>query len=98
MNSFLNTSSKIKFFGHIPDGTAVKSCDLTNKNGMHLNVITFGATITSLKIPLKNGNFIDVVLGFDTLEAYLNSFNINSAPYFGATVGRFAGRINNSTF
>jgi aldose 1-epimerase len=98
MNSFLNTSSKIKFFGHIPDGTAVKSCDLTNKNGMQLNVITFGATITSLKIPMKNGSFIDVVLGFDTLEAYLNSFNINSSPYFGATVGRYAGRINNSTF
>jgi aldose 1-epimerase len=47
---------------------------------------------------LKNGSFIDVVLGFDTLEAYLNSFNINNAPYFGATVGRYAGRINNSTF
>ena len=76
MNSFLNTSSKIKFFGHIPDGAAVNSCDLTNKNGMQLKVITFGATITSLKIPLKNGSFIDVVLGFDTLEAYLNSFNI----------------------
>jgi aldose 1-epimerase len=65
---------------------------------MQMKVITYGATITSLKIPLKNGDFLDVVLGFDTLEAYLNSFNLKSAPYFGATVGRYAGRINNSTF
>jgi aldose 1-epimerase len=39
-----------------------------------------------------------VVLGFDTLEGYLNSFQLKSAPYFGATVGRYAGRINNSSF
>jgi len=98
MNSFFNTCPAINFFGYMPNGAAVNSCELTNKKGMQLKVITFGATITSLKIPLKNGSFIDVVLGFDTLEAYLNSFNINSSPYFGATVGRYAGRINNSTF
>jgi len=98
MNSFLNPYSTIKFFGNLPDGGVINSCEFTNKNGIQLKVITFGATITSLKIPLKNGSFIDVVLGFDTLEAYLNSFNKKSAPYFGATVGRYAGRINNSTF
>ncbi len=98
MNSFLNEYSAIKFFGNLPDGAAIDSCELTNKNGMQLKVITFGATITSLKMPLKNGHFIDVVLGFDTLEGYLNSFHLKSAPYFGATVGRYAGRINNSSF
>ena len=98
MNSFLNTGSTIKFFGYMPDGAEVNSCELTNKNGMIMKVITYGASITSLKIPLKNGDFSDVVLGFDTMEAYLNSFNLKSAPYFGATVGRYAGRINNSSF
>ena len=98
MNSFLNQYSTIKFFGNLPDGGVIDSCEMTNKNGMQLKVITYGATITSLKIPLKNGDFIDVVLGFDTIEAYLNSFHLKSAPYFGATVGRYAGRINNSTF
>lgn len=98
MNSFLNKYSIIKFFGNLPDGGVIDSCELTNKNGMLLKVITYGATITSLKTPLKNGNFIDVVLGFDTLEAYLNSFQLKGAPYFGATVGRYAGRINNSAF
>lgn len=98
MNSFLNTCSLIKLFGYMPDGAVVNSCELTNKNGIQLKVITYGATITSLKIPSKNGDFIDVVLGFDSLETYLNSFHLKSAPYFGATVGRYAGRINNSTF
>jgi aldose 1-epimerase len=65
---------------------------------MQMKVITYGATITSLKIPLKKGGFLDVVLGFDTMEAYLKSFGLKSAPYFGATVGSYAGRINNSTF
>jgi aldose 1-epimerase len=98
MTSFLNTCSLIKLFGYMPDGAVVNSCELTNKNGIQLKVITYGATITSLKIPSKNGDFIDVVLGFDSLETYLNSFHLKSAPYFGATVGRYAGRINNSTF
>ena len=98
MNSFLNTCSLIKLFGYMPDGAVVNSCELTNKNGIQLKVITYGATITSLKIPSKNGDFIDVVLGFDSLETYINSFHLKSAPYFGASVGRYAGRINNSTF
>ena len=63
MNSFLNTCSLIKLFGYMPDGAVVNSCELTNKNGIQLKVITYGATITSLKIPLKNDKFLDVVLG-----------------------------------
>lgn len=98
MDSFLNTYSFIKFFGYLPDGAIIHCCELANKNGMKMQVITYGATITSLKIPLKNGDFLDVVLGFDTLEDYLNSFDLKNAPYFGATVGRYAGRINNGTF
>ena len=98
MNSFLNKYSVIKFFGNLPDGGIIDSCEMTNKNGMQLKVITYGATITSLKIPLKNGDFIDVVLGFDTLEAYIKSFDLESAPYLGSTVGRYAGRISNGDF
>lgn len=87
-----------ELFGLLPYGEAVQSYKLTNKNGLQLKIINFGATITSLKIPLKNGEMIDVVLGFDNLEAYLKSFELESAPYLGATVGRFAGRINIGTF
>ena len=98
MNSFLNKYSVIKFFGNLPDGGIIDSCEMTNKNGMQLKVITYGATITSLKIPLEKGGFIDVVLGFDTLEAYIKSFDLESAPYLGSTVGRYAGRISNGDF
>ena len=49
-------------------------------------------------MPLKNGEIVDVVLGFDALESYIQSFNLPSPPYMGAAVGRYAGRICNSAF
>lgn len=88
----------MKSFGLIGDGVHVNSYELTNESGMHLTVINFGATITSLKMPLKNGEVVDVVLGFDNLEGYIKSYDLPSAPYLGTTVGRYAGRIKNGTF
>lgn len=87
-----------KLFGTTPDGQAVHSYELTNKNGVILKVINYGATVTSLKIPMKNGELVDVVLGFENLNDYLNSFDLPSPPYFGATIGRFAGRIKKARF
>lgn len=87
-----------KSFGLTPNNKAVNSVQLTNKNGAQLNVVSYGATVTALKIPLKNGDLLDVVLGFDSLDDYINSFDLEGAPYLGATVGRFAGRINNAVF
>ncbi|MES2240286.1 MAG: aldose epimerase family protein [Bacteroidota bacterium] len=74
------------------------SYELTNKKGAQLKVISFGATVTALKIPLKNGELVDVVLGFDTVEGYEKSFQLDGSPYMGATVGRYAGRINEGKF
>ena len=88
----------MKSFGLMLNEVAIDSYELINESGMQLKVINFGATITSLKVPLKNGEIVDVVLGFDNLEAYIKSFGLESAPYLGATVGRYAGRINNGTF
>ena len=88
----------MKSFGVIKNGVDLDSYELNNENVMQLTVINFGATLTSLNIPLKNGEIVDIVLGFDNVEGYIKSFNLESAPYFGATVGRFAGRINNGTF
>ena len=90
----LNTKS----FGFITEVKEVFSHTIRNSKGMELTVIDFGATITSLQIPMPNGEKTDVVLGFETLEDYVNSFNLPSAPYFGTVVGRFAGRINNGSF
>jgi aldose 1-epimerase len=87
-----------KSFGLMLNDVTIDSFELTNKSGMQLKVINFGATITSLKVPLRNGEIVDVVLGFDNLEAYIKSFDLESAPYLGATVGRYAGRISNGEF
>ncbi|TDE44347.1 galactose mutarotase [Flavobacterium rhamnosiphilum] len=92
------TNSETKLFGLMPDGEAIFAYQISNKNGIKLEVINYGATVSSLKIPLKNGEVADVVLGFDNLGAYLKSFDLESAPYLGATVGRFAGRIGDGTF
>jgi len=97
-NSQIKDNSVKDLFGFLPDSEEIYASVLTNKNGMELKVITYGATITALKIPLKNGEIVDVVLGFDTLESYIKSFHLVSPPYMGATVGRYAGRIDNSAF
>lgn len=53
-----------------------------------------GATITSLLVPDAQGNLADVVLGFDSLDPYIN----DNAPYFGCIVGRVANRIKEGKF
>lgn len=62
---------------------------------MVVQVITLGATITSIKVPNTKGVIDDVVLGFDEVTGYLNP---KMNPYFGATVGRVANRIGHATF
>jgi aldose 1-epimerase len=97
-NSQIMTASVKKSFGLMSNGEGIYSYELSNKKGMCLKVITYGATLTQLRMPLQNGKIVDVVLGFDTLEGYLQSFELESSPYMGTTVGRFAGRIHNSSF
>jgi aldose 1-epimerase len=87
-----------KSFGKLPDESEVFCYTLSNKNGIEMNVLNYGATIQSLKIPISSAHKVDVVLGFDSLNDYIQSFDLPSAPYLGAIVGRYAGRINNATF
>ncbi len=64
------------------------------KNGKIEAAITnYGARIVSLNAPDKNGNYADVVLGFKSIDDYLNAKGI----YHGAIVGRVAGRVENSS-
>jgi aldose 1-epimerase len=88
----------IKSFGTTPDGQEVESCELVNNQGTKAEIITFGASLRSLKLTTKDNKTIDVVLGFNNIESYAKSFELDGCPYFGATVGRYAGRINNSVF
>ena len=79
-------------FGKTPDGTPVELYVLTNGR-MTAKVMTYGAIVTELDVPDRDGKLADVVLGFDTLEGYLAGH-----PYFGATTGRVANRIAKGKF
>ncbi|HXE33421.1 MAG TPA: aldose epimerase family protein [Verrucomicrobiae bacterium] len=80
-------------FGKMPDGTVVEAYTLYNRQGASAKVITYGATLTELHVPDKNGKMGDVVLGFDNLEGYLGQH-----PYFGGTIGRYGNRIAKGKF
>jgi len=69
--------------------------DLKNAKGMEVRLAAYGARVTSIKVPDRNGHFADVVLGFDTVEPYRSS---PKKPYLGVTLGRYAGRIANGLF
>ena len=79
-------------FGKLENGDNVYKYLLANDQ-CQIEVITYGGIITSIKVPDKNGNLIDVALGFNNLEPYLEGH-----PYFGAIVGRYANRIDNGKF
>ncbi|PXY45026.1 aldose epimerase family protein [Flavobacterium hydrophilum] len=96
--SHFQDKSSSKLFGLMPDNEEILSFELSNKNGMKVQIINYGATVTSLQVPLSTGKLVDVVLGFDSLESYLKSYDLPSAPYFGTTVGRYAGRISKGAF
>jgi aldose 1-epimerase len=66
---------------------------IKNSKGMVAQVTNYGATLVSLKVEGNKGQFDDVVLGYDKLEDYLKY-----KFFFGATIGRFANRIENSSF
>ena len=69
--------------------------DLKNANGMEVRLASYGARVTSIKVPDRGGTLADVVLGFDTVEPYRTSIK---KPYLGVTLGRYAGRIANGRF
>lgn len=96
--SHLTNKSIAKLFGILPDGKEVYQYTLTNGKGLEVSFINYGAAITSLLVTGKEGTKTDVVLGFDNLESYIESYNLPSPPYFGAVIGRYAGRIANGSF
>jgi aldose 1-epimerase len=80
-------------FGKLPDGSTVHLYTLKNRHGMTAKVMTYGALLTELHVPDRNGQLGDVVLGFDNLDQYLKGH-----PFFGAIAGRYANRIAKGKF
>jgi aldose 1-epimerase len=89
----LATSAKRSTFGSMPDGHAVEAVKLHNGHGVSVTVISYGARIQSIVTPDRNGHFADVALGYKSMKGYLSK-----RQFFGATVGRFANRIDKGQF
>ena len=77
----------------MPDGEEVFLYELDNEKNVKAQIINYGGIIKNLWVKDSGGNYIDVVLGRDTLEEY---FNNNGC--FGAFIGRYANRVGNSKF
>jgi aldose 1-epimerase len=75
------------------DGRAIEEFTLTNKHGVEVRAINYGAIITSIKTPDRTGAMGDIVLGFDSLNGYLGDH-----PFFGAIIGRYGNRIAKGRF
>ena len=67
---------------------------ITNKNGASVDLSTFGATITSIKVPDKNGQLKDVTQGYDSVTPYEES----PVGHAGGTIGPYANKINEGKF
>jgi aldose 1-epimerase len=76
-------------------GKPIEMVTLKNASGMEVQAISYGAIITSIKVPDRTGKLADVVLGFDQSSQY---FADPTPPYFGAIVGRYGNRIANGAF
>ena len=80
-------------WGKLPDGTPVELYTLTNQKGMVARITTYGAILTELWVPDRDGKLGNIVLGFDNLGQY-----VKGHPFFGATTGRVANRIAKGKF
>lgn len=74
-------------------GEAIVVYTMTNKSGARVRVINVGAAIVSIEVPNKDGELVDVALGFKMPEAYLTE-----SAAMGKSVGRYANRIANGKF
>ena len=75
------------------NNTETKLYTLMIKAGMEVCITNFGGRIVSIMVPDKNGKMQDVVLGFDSIQDY-----ISKPSDFGASIGRYANRINQGRF
>ena len=83
----------VEDFGLLKPGVLVKKYTLDNGYGLKMSVINLGGIITNLEVPDQEGNPVDVVLGYDTLQEYQQDIF-----YIGCLVGRYANRIKNGRF
>lgn len=82
-----------KIFSELADGTVITRYTLRNPSGMSVSMINYGATLISAQIPDSRNALQELVIGFDSLDDYLNH-----DFYSGSTIGRVANRIGHAEF
>lgn len=80
-------------FGKLNNKKEIELYKITNKNGMELSLITYGATIQSIMLPDGSGKKEDVTVGFDDIDGH-----VNFSDFEGNTVGRCCNRICGGKF
>jgi len=81
-------------FDTIVDGKKVSIYTLKNANGMTAQFTNYGARLVALWVPDKDGNFQDVVWGFENISGYLHATDLFAGPI----VGRYGNRIGKGQF
>jgi aldose 1-epimerase len=84
---------KKETIGRTQEGNAVDQYRLTNKNGLEVEVLTYGPTITTVKTPDREGQLDCITLGLASPSEYLKRRTV-----MGTIVGRFANRIAGAKF
>lgn len=79
----------------VTDFDTIKLYTFKNKSGMQVKITNYGAIVTSILVPDRNGKLGDITLGYDRVEDYINAVD---KPYFGAIVGRYGNRIAKGEF
>ena len=82
-----------QYFDTTKDGIEVSKYTIKNANGMQAVFTDFGATVVDLLVPDRDGNMVDVSLGYDNVNSY-----DEETTYFGAVVGPYANRIADAKF
>ena len=80
-------------FGRTKDGAEVTKYTITNSRGLSVSALDYGAVITNLVVPDKDGTPADIVLGYDDVAGY----EVNGC-FFGAFIGRHGNRIGGAEF
>jgi len=80
-------------FGRTPEGGEAFLYTLTNAKGLRARITNYGAIVVSMEVPDRHGKLDDVLLGHDTLDAY-----ITRGGCAAAVIGRYANRIGNAKF
>ena len=78
------------------NGDSVKLYTLKGDQGMEVCITNYGGRVVSLMVPDREGKLVDVVLGFDNIDQYMDTEN--TPTDYGSSVGRYANRINMGCF